>query len=87
MLMMKKFNLSKNLDYNPRISTTPAELRIKKDLMEMKQNRITTNLFDVKLSNVYKDSTNDMEYRMLVSMECIASKISYDVISFPITYF
>ena len=79
---MKKFNFSGNLEFNQHLSNSPAELRIRKDLIEMKRNRITTKLFDVKLSNVYKDSMNEVRYNMLVSMECKESKISYEVISF-----
>jgi len=82
MLMMKKFNFSGNLEFNQQTSNSAAELRIKKDLVEMKRNRITTKLFDVKLSNVYKDSMNEVRYNMLVSMECRESKVSYEVRKF-----
>jgi hypothetical protein len=81
MLMMKNFNYSKNICNKYKTSYTPAELRINKDLMEMKNNRITTKLFHVKFSNVFKELMND-KYTMLVSMECIESKISYEVIKF-----
>ncbi len=78
MLMMKNLNSFQNISNKIQTSFTSAELRINKDLLEMKNYRITTNSFDVKYSNILKDYLKN-KYSMLVSMESIETKEVYEV--------
>lgn len=78
MLMMKNSNFSENISNQSHNSLSAAELRINKDLLEMKKYRITTNLFNVKYTNILKDFLIN-KFSMLVSMETNETKEVYEV--------
>ena len=78
MFIMKNFNFSPNRGNQLQSSLTVAENRINKDLLEMKQYRITTKLFEVKFSNVFKDHFHN-KLTMIVSMVSIESGKTYEV--------
>ena len=80
MFINTKSHFSENYKEQRQQSITAAEYRINKDLHEMKQYRITTKLFQVKMSNIFKDYFNE-KLTMLVAMESINSMKNYEVLT------
>jgi len=61
--MSKRRNSFKNL-------STPTELRLIQDLSELRTKRLTTNKFDLELSNIIKDEEK-REYSLCIKMRNI----------------
>ena len=67
---MKKLQTTQTATKANNFSLTAAELRLNKDLLELKQYRITTKLFKVEFSNILKDHKEN-KFMIIVSMENI----------------
>lgn len=77
---MYKLNKNSN-SRRPReldLNITPIELRLQKDLLELKKFRMTTKMFNTQFSHMIKDNEQN-NFKMFVSMEMISNKIKYNV--------
>lgn len=70
-----------NSSYKVKNESTAAEIRLMKDLNEVKNNRLTTNKFKLELSNIIKDEEKK-EFTLCVKLNNILEEefIYYNVI-------
>jgi len=74
------FNLSKNanLSMKKMNSLCSAQLRIEKDLLELKKFKLSTRVFNTTYSNVFKCLDENL-FKMYVSLESLVNREIYIV--------
>jgi hypothetical protein len=78
--LMKSSNLNSNMSVDSENFNflCPTEIRLNKDLLELKKFRMTTKVFNTQFSNIMKDNDN-ISYKMFVSMEYAETRTTFVV--------
>jgi hypothetical protein len=76
--MIKLSNLNSNYNSLKICPLSSAEIRLEKDLLELKYFRLSTKLFNTTFSNIFKNTLNE-NYSLFVNIQHKYTNSSYQV--------
>ncbi len=76
--MIKLGNSNSNFNSNKICALSSAEIRLEKDLLELKYYRLSTKIFNTTFSNIFIN-TNQENYSLFVNFTNKYTNISYQV--------